>query len=95
MVRSVVTGVLGGIQTKVTSLEKEYKDLRERVEKLEAKADAAIQYSRRNCLRIVGVSEDDDTDAYVLDLSRAIGAEVTLNDIERSHRMGRPSATRR
>ena len=70
MVKSIVTGVLEGLQTKVTTLETENKDLRERVEKLEAKADAAEQNSRRNCLRIAGVSEEEaaDTDAYVLDL---------------------------
>ena len=81
---------------RVSKLEKENKDLRERVEKLEAKADAAEQYSRRNCLRIAGVPENQaaDTDGYVLDLSRAIGAEIALTDIERSHRVGRPSAGR-
>ena len=49
MVNSIVTGVLDGLRDKVTKLEKENKDLRERVEKLEAKADVAEQYSRRNC----------------------------------------------
>lgn len=96
MANTIVTGVLEGIQTKVSTLEKENKDLRERIEKLEAKADAAEQYSRRNCLRIAGVPENEaaDTDSYVLDLSRAIGAEIALTDIERSHRVGRPSTGR-
>ena len=96
MTNTIVTGVLEGLQNKVSKLEKENKDLRERVEKLEAKADAAEQYSRRNCLRIAGVPENQaaDTDGYVLDLSRAIGAEIALTDIERSHRVGRPSAGR-
>ena len=96
MANAIVTGVLEGIQTKVSTLEKENQDLRERVEKLEAKADAAEQYSRRNCLRIAGVPENDaaDTDSYVLDLSRAIGAEIALTDIERSHRVGRPLTSR-
>ena len=58
MASSIVTGVLEGLQTKVATLEKENQDLRDRVEKLEAKADAAEQYSRRNCLRIAGVPED-------------------------------------
>ena len=96
MANAIVTGVLEGIQTKVSTLEKENQDLRERVEKLEAKADAAEQYSRRNCLRIAGVPENEaaDTDSYVLDLSRAIGAEIALTDTERSHRVGRPSTGR-
>ena len=88
--RGDFTGVLEGLQTKVATLEKENQDLRDRVEKLEAKADAAEQYSRRNCLRITGVPEDKaaDTDRYVLDLSRAIGEEIVLTDIERSHHAG-------
>ena len=96
MASSIVTGVLEGLQTKVATLEKENMDLRDRVEKLEAKADAAEQYSRRNCLRIAGVPEDQaaDTDRYVLDLSRAIGEEIVLTDIERSHRVGKPSLGR-
>ena len=96
MANAIVTGVLEGIQTKVSTLEKENQNLRERVEKLEAKADAAEQYSRRNCLRIAGVPENEaaDTDSFVLDLSRAIGAEIALTDIERSHRVGRPSTGR-
>ena len=96
MANAIVTSVLEGIQTKVSTLEKENQDLRERVEKLEAKADAAEQYSRRNCLRIAGVPENEaaDTDSYVLDLSRAIGAEIALTDIEGSHRVGRPSTGR-
>ena len=66
MVKSIAADVLEGLQTKVTTLEKENKDFRERVEKLEAKADAAEQYSHRNCLGIAGVSEDEaaDTEAY-------------------------------
>ena len=96
MVNSIVTGVLDGLRDKVTKLEKENKDLRERVEKLEAKADVAEQYSRRNCLRIAGVPEDQaaDTDSYIIGLSRAIGEEIALSDIERSHRVGKPSLGR-
>lgn len=77
----------------INKLRKENRDLLERVAKLEIRADVAEQYSRRNCLRIAGVPENEaeDTDAYMIDLSKAIGAEVTLSDIERSHRVGKPS----
>ena len=96
MTNSIVNGVLEGLRNKVASLEKENKDLRERVEKLEVKVEAAEQYSRRKCLRIAGVPENQaaDTDAYVVGLSGAIGAEIALTDIERSHRVGNPTAGR-
>ena len=90
IIRPIVDGVLQGLKDTVETLQKENLDLKSMVEKLEAKLDAAEQYSRRNCLRIAGVQENttEDTDAYVMELSRAIDAEVTLDDIERSHRVG-------
>ena len=90
IIRPIVDGVLQGLKDTVETLQKENLDLKSMVEKLEAKLDAAEQYSSRNCLRIAGVQENttEDTDAYVMELSRAIDAEVTLDDIERSHRVG-------
>ena len=95
MVNSIVTGVIEGLQLQIKKLQKENKDLLERVAKLEIRADVAEQYSRRNCLRIAGVPENEaeDTDTYMIDLSKAIGADVTLDDIERSHRVGKPPST--
>ena len=86
----IVDGVLKGLNDTIETLQKENKELKSRVEKLENKMDAAEQYSRRNCLRVAGVPENplEDTDGYILSLSRAICAEVTLDDIERSHRVG-------
>ena len=86
----IVDGVLKGLNDTIETLQKENKELKSRVEKLETKMDTAEQYSRRNCLRVAGVPENpsEDTDGYILSLSRAIGAEVTLDDIERSHRVG-------
>ena len=91
MVNTIVSGVVQGLNLTIQSLEKENRGLKARVELLEAKVDAAEQYSRRNCLRIAGVPENpsENTDVYVMDLTRAIDAEVSLNDIERSHRVGR------
>ena len=90
MIGSIVEGVVKGLTDTINSLQKENQDLKTRVQKLEAKVDAAEQYSRRNCLRIAGVPENplENTDVYVIDMSRAIDAEVTLDDIERSHRVG-------
>ena len=96
LTKSIVNGVLEGLNTTIVSLQKENSELRARVSVLEAKADAAEQYSRRNCLRVAGVKEDtsENTDVLVIDLSRAIGAEISLDDIERSHRVGKPKVGR-
>ena len=99
MVTSIVNGVLEGLQSAIsaTSLENkrlssENKELKTRVADLEAKVDAAEQYSRRNCLRVAGVPEPtngqtENTDEYIINLTRDLGV-----DIERSHRIGKPRA---
>ena len=92
MISSIVKGVLDGLTSHVKVVEKENESLKTRVAFLEAKSDAAEQYSRRNCLRIAGVPENatENTDTYVVKLERAIEADVNIDDIERSHRVGKP-----
>ena len=99
MVDSVVTGVLKGLQDRIASLEisnkalvQENKTLVTRLETLEKQADQAKQYSRRNCLRISGVSEEENenTDGIVLKLASDIGCDTKLPHIDRSHRIGNP-----
>lgn len=99
MVDSVVTGVLKGLQDRIASLEisnkaliQENKTLVTRLETLEKQADQAEQYSRRNCLRISGVSEEENenTDDIVLKLASDIGCDTQLPHIDRSHRIGNP-----
>ena len=60
----------------------------------EISADNAEQYSRRNCLRISDVPENNDevTDNIVLDLATAIDADIKLEDIDRRHRLGKPKS---
>ena len=92
MISFIVKGVLDGLTSHVKAVEKENESLRTRVAFLEAKSDAAEQYSRRNCLRIAGVPENatENTDMYVVELARAIEADVSIDDIERSHHVGKP-----
>ena len=73
-------------------LSKENKALKKRVNKLETAMDDAEQYSRRNCLRISNVPEDtsEDTDKLVIDVARAVRADISQSDIDRSHRLGKP-----
>lgn len=94
LVNSIVQGVLAGLQTKVGVLETENAVLKNRVDKLETALESAEQYSRRNCLKISGVPEniEKSTDEYVCDLARAIDVDIRVEDIDRSHRLGRPSS---
>ena len=44
-----------------------------------------------NCLRISSVPEDtsEDTDKLVIDVARAVHADISQSDIDRSHRLGK------
>ena len=92
LVGSIVHGVLDGLKAAISSLEHENAELKKRVSQLEATADAAEQYSRRNSLRIAGIPESlgEDTDEQVLDLARDIDVDISISDIDRSHRVGKP-----
>ena len=79
------------------SLRKENKNLRKAVSQLEKKvskvdiaADSNEQYSRRNNLRISGISdtENGNTDEIVLEVANKAGVNIQLSDINRSHRVG-------
>ena len=92
LIRSIVEGVLQGLQSKVASLEKENTELKQKVGALETALDSAEQYSRRNCLKITVVPEttEGSTGDYVCKLSRVIDVEISIDDIDRSHGLGEP-----
>ena len=106
LVTSIVSGVLEGLNKKLDNLEKQNTDLRKenddlakenqelqkRVTKLESAVDTAEQYSRRNCLRISGMEEKplENTDKFVFDIANAIGVDLDVGDVDRSHRLGKP-----
>lgn len=100
IVDGVVKGVLSGLQDRISSLEKSNSDLINenrslitRITALEAQADQAEQYSRRNCLRISGVKEEsnESTDDIVMKIASDIGSDIQLENIDRSHRIGNPN----
>lgn len=90
LVANVVEQVMGHVNDKVSSLIEENAALKARVATLELKSDASEQYSRRNLLRISGIPEDpsEDTDEKVLGIAKSLGATISLEDIDRSHRSG-------
>lgn len=103
LVDSVVQGVLKGLNDRIASLEEKNRNLESqnkalvtRVKTLESAAEQAEQYSRRNCLRISGIDEvyGENTDDIVLKMASDIGSDIQINDIDRSHRIGKPNAQR-
>jgi len=95
----IVNDVLSGLERRITQLEADNNklhtqngELLERVNQLEAAAEASEQYSRRNCLRISGIPENpmgESTDDHVMAICTALDVPVFINDVDRSHRIGR------
>ena len=74
-----------------SELKKMVNTLEQKVMKLERDVDDGEQYSRRNSVRISGVGEssEEDTDRIILNIAKDLEADITLNDIDRSHRVGK------
>lgn len=105
-VDSAVNRITDTLAREVASVKKENADLKKenvdlksslrkleaRVTKVEEAADLIEQYSRRNCVRISGVLEEnnEDTDRIVQNMARDLNVNLTLADIDRSHRVGKP-----
>ena len=77
----------------IDSLRKDYDDMSKKVNDLTLGLDKQHQYSRRNCLLFHNISETkkENTDELVLDIiNKDIGENVTLQDLDRSRRLGAP-----
>ena len=75
----------------IDSLLERREDLDEKLTGIMEKLDGIEQYSRRICLLFTGIVEKDDenTDLLILDTCReSVGIELSLQDIDRSHRTG-------
>lgn len=106
MIDSIVDGVVSSLKNRITLVEesneilrKENKILIDRVSELEKARIEAEQYSRRNSLRISGIPESaleagESTDEIVLNLCKDLGANVNINEIDRSHRSGKPGGAK-
>ena len=90
--KSQVSDLVSSIVPNVVFLEKANADLKNRVPSLGTALDNAQQYSQRNCLKISGVPETTElsTDDYVCNLAPAIEVDLTIDDIYRNHRLGKP-----
>ena len=85
------------LKTEIDQLKKDKKDLNDKVSNLEKNSDALEQYSRRNSLRISGITEKEgeNTDEIMLKLASELNVSIGSSDIDRSHRVGRVENTRR
>lgn len=65
-----------------------------KIGELERKVDDLEQYQRRQCVRIFGIEEEvgENTDKLVVELATNIGVELKVEDIDRSHRVGRTTS---
>ena len=91
-ISEVIDDKLAQLHSENKRLSRENAQLKSRVTKLEQALDDAEQYSRRNCLRISKVpeNENEDTDAIVYKVADTLAVTLSPSDIDRSHRIGKP-----
>ncbi|KAH3801119.1 hypothetical protein DPMN_154765 [Dreissena polymorpha] len=94
LIAQIIRGINESLNTKITSLECENKVLKDQIFELQVQTDRAEQYSRRNCLRVSGIPETEkvDTDGIILKMGNDLGANLSIDEIDRTHRLG-PSQT--
>ena len=76
----------------INGLQNEVSFLKERIDLLEKKSDDSEQYSRRNCLLVHGVEEQEqeNTDNFVLNVIKEhLDIELSVKDFDRSRRIGK------
>ena len=95
-VHEAVGTQLKAVREENARLTSENESLKVRVSELEAAVEESEQYSRRNSLRISNVAESEleDTDQVVIGIADTLNVNIVPADIDRSHRVGKPSATK-
>ena len=77
----------------IKDLKEEVTYLRGNVDDITAEIDRQEQYSRRNCLLIHGLleSKNENTDLLAMEaIEIKMNIKITDNDIDRTHRIGKP-----
>ena len=78
-------------EREIAELKSTINSLNVRLDKADRALDRQEQYSRRNCLLIHGIDEEnqENTDEVVINvLKKEMDEEITHLDIDRSHRLG-------
>ena len=75
---------------RLEELKQQVKERDAAIASLRAKVDDLEQYTRRNSVRIMGIPEtsNEDTDKITIAIAKKIGAEIYIDQIDRSHRVG-------
>ena len=79
---------------KISSLEEKFLGLTEKFDKLSSLVNTQEQYSRRNCILIHGLKENqnEDTEEVVIDkIKSEMDLDISPGDIDRTHRIGVPT----
>ena len=74
-------------------MDKATENLVEKQKSLPSEIDNLEQYSRRNCLVLHGVNESNNentNEIIIKTFSEELGVEIKENDLDRSHRLGKP-----
>ena len=82
------------LERKIDILEEKNEDLITQNQNFSVKLDDLEQYSRRNCLLLHGVkeNEEENTDEIVLStIAEEMGIHINEEDIDRTHRLGKPN----
>jgi hypothetical protein len=88
-----ISETLKPLQADIKFLKSENEALRSELAEVKAKSNENEQYSRRNNVRIFGLPENVRENCYdvVLDLCNELNIEVSRNELDRVHRVGRVS----
>ena len=81
-------------EQQVKNLQNQVSAMSKKIDEITKTADKQEQYSRRNCLLIHGIEEkqDESTDDTVIKVFKDnLGVDVNINEIDRSHRLGKPN----
>jgi len=78
------------LKREIEELKHQVKERDAAIASLRAKVDDLEQYTRRNSVRIMGIPEtsNEDTDKITIAIAKKIGAEIDIDQTDRSHRVG-------
>ena len=91
LVKTQVEAVIVPMREELNKTQSDLAKVQKQLKKVIVKTDDLEQYSRRSCLRIAGIKEtgNEDVTKKVLDLAQSVAAPITLQDIDRAHRVGK------
>ena len=91
MVKQQVALKTKDLRVEIDALKNENKLLKDDISDIRMHHDELEQYSRRTCVRIGNIreTEGESTDDIVLDVCKKSGADISIHDIDRSHRVGK------